>query len=198
MNNAPGTRPAPILLAAGTTCALALAGCGGNAATGTSPTWRSAGASMSRSAPAGRVLPALDGVYVSDVTPAEVLSHGSADALDENFGHFVFVFDNGINVDGQESAHACTWSVHSVIIHGPGVITLPTLAAGGIAPNNANAKVGEPVDLIRWTLYRGVLTLDPYSPGPFWIKPFRQVSRTPSRAWFSHRCPPPADALKPG
>jgi hypothetical protein len=88
--------------------------------------------------------------------------------------------------------------VHSVTIQGPGVITLPTLAAGGTAPNNANAKVGEPVDLIRWTLYRGVLTLDPFSPERFWIKPFRQVSRTPSLAWFSHRCPPPADALNRG
>jgi hypothetical protein len=137
-------------------------------------------------------------VYIADVTPAEVLSHGSPDALDENFGHYVFVFENGINVQGQESAHACTWSVHLVISQGPDVITLPTLAAGGIAPNNANAKVGEPHDMIRWSLYRGVLTLDPFSPERFWIKPFRQVSRTPSVAWFSRRCPPPADALKRG
>lgn len=197
MSSGPRTRPGTVALsvATGLTCALGLAACGNSAATVTSNEHQQVGPSTTGSKSSGRELAALDGVYVSDVSPAEVLSHGSPDLLDENFGHFVFVFDHGINVQGQESAHACTWSIHAVTDRGPGAIALPTMAAGGIAPNNANAKVGEPEETLHWTLHRGVLTLDPYSPDRWWIKPFHQVSRTPSLGWFSRRCPPPADAL---
>jgi hypothetical protein len=193
----------PLLVTTAMGCALLLTGCahpgpsgsGASHPTGAPTTGAATGSAGTTST---RTLPALDGVYVADVTPAELLSHGSPDALDENFGHFVWVFDNGINVQGQESPHACTWSVHSVTDHRNGLFTVSTLAAGGIAPNNGNAKVGEPDGTLRWTLYRGILTLQPTSPERFWIKPFRQVSRTPTLTWFSHRCPPPAGALKPG
>ena len=185
------------LLATAAACAPVLGGCGTSQSGAPAGPGGATASSRSRTT-AGRVLPALDGVYVSDVTAAELLSHGSTDALDENFGHFVWVFDNGINVQGQESAHACTWSVHSVTDDHHGSFTLSTLAAGGIAPNNANAKVGEPDGTQRWTLYRGVLTMVPTRPETFWIKPMRQVSRTPGNAWFSHRCPPPPRWLKRG
>src|SRR5690242_11939249 len=72
------------LLATAAACAPVLGGCGTSQSGAPAGPGGATASSRSRTT-AGRVLPALDGVYVSDVTAAELLSHGSTDALDENF-----------------------------------------------------------------------------------------------------------------
>jgi hypothetical protein len=49
-------------------------------------------------------------------------------------------------------------------------------------------------------VYRDTLTVTPVkgaiSPSNFREKPWRRLSSTPSRRFFSKRCPPPAAALR--
>ena len=70
---------------------------------------------------------------------------------------------------------------------------------GGIAPSGAENKPGE-FFVFGFSAYRDTLTVTPVegeiSPRNFRAKPWRRLSDTPSRRYFSKRCPPPAAALR--
>lgn len=127
----------------------------------------------------------LDGVYRKTLTPVQAHSK-----VDENFGTFVRVFDNGRFAITQESRKACTWVFGTYLVRGKNIHFL-VQDGGGIAPNNAGGKPGEAVDL-QWNLYRGSLSLpSPPGQGPVEFGAYRKLSATPSSHYFSHRCPPP-------
>jgi TRAP-type C4-dicarboxylate transport system substrate-binding protein len=135
----------------------------------------------------------LDGVFESNVTAQELLSHGSPDATAENIGHIVWVFDRGRVVQGQESKDGCTWGYGTFAVSGR-QITFDMINGGGIAPNNAGTKPGDH-GVMTWNFYHDILTLSPTVPGRYWIKPMRRVQTTPTAALFSRRCPPPDAAF---
>jgi TRAP-type C4-dicarboxylate transport system substrate-binding protein len=135
----------------------------------------------------------LDGVFESNVTAQELLSHGSPDATPENIGHIVWVFDRGRVVQGQESKDGCTWGYGTFAVSGEQV-TFDMINGGGIAPNNAQTKPGDH-GVMAWNFYHDILTLTPTVPERYWIKPMRRVQTTPTAALFSRRCPPPAAAF---
>jgi TRAP-type C4-dicarboxylate transport system substrate-binding protein len=135
----------------------------------------------------------LDGVFESNVTAQELLSHGSPDATPENIGHIVWVFDRGRVVQGQESKDGCAWGYGTFAVSGEQV-TFDMINGGGIAPNNAQTKPGDH-GVMAWNFYHDILTLTPTVPERYWIKPMRRVQTTPTAALFSRRCPPPAAAF---
>jgi TRAP-type C4-dicarboxylate transport system substrate-binding protein len=132
----------------------------------------------------------LDGVWQMDTAP-------SADGLAENWGHWIFVFDHGKFADTQENQNACTWGYGTFTVRGDKTSWKFT-DGGGIAPNNAMNKPGE-FFAFHLSSYRDTLTLKPVqgeiSPENFRAKPWRRLSSSPTRRYFSKRCPPPADAL---
>jgi hypothetical protein len=69
---------------------------------------------------------------------------------------------------------------------------------GGIAPNDATNKPDE-FFVFDFSAYRDTLTVTPVkgeiSPLNFRAKPWRRVSDTPLRRYFSKRCPPPRCAV---
>jgi TRAP-type C4-dicarboxylate transport system substrate-binding protein len=117
--------------------------------------------------------------------------------VSENYGDWIFVFDRGHFADTQEYLDACTWG------YGTLTVTRPQMAwtftdGGGIQPHGAANKPGE-FFRFGWSLYRDTLTLTPVqgavSPLNFRGRPWRRLSTTPSRNYFSKRCPPPPNAL---
>jgi TRAP-type C4-dicarboxylate transport system substrate-binding protein len=136
---------------------------------------------------------ALDGVWRMDTDP----SAAGREGLDENWGHWIFVFDHGKFADTQENPKACTWGYGTFAVRG-NQTSWNFTDGGGIAPNNAMNKPGE-FFVFDLSSYRDTLTLKPVpgeiSPVNFRAKPWRRLSSTPSRRFFSKRCPPPAEAL---
>jgi TRAP-type C4-dicarboxylate transport system substrate-binding protein len=136
---------------------------------------------------------ALDGVWRMDTDP----SAAGAEGLDENWGQWIFVFDHGKFADTQENPKACTWGYGTFAVRG-NQTSWKFTDGGGIAPNNATNKPGE-FFVFDLSSYRDTLTLKPVhgeiSPVNFRAKPWRRLSSTPTRRYFSKRCPPPADAL---
>jgi TRAP-type C4-dicarboxylate transport system substrate-binding protein len=151
------------------------------------PGCRASGQSVSQSSP-------LDGVY-------RVAFEGAPRAFAENFGTWTYVVDHGRFAFTQENKQACTWAYGTFSVRGQRVDWTIT-DGGGIAPNNALNKPGEFFSF-GWSLYRDALTLTPIkgpnsndiSPMNFRVKPWHRISTTPSRRYFSKRCPPPAAAL---
>jgi TRAP-type C4-dicarboxylate transport system substrate-binding protein len=133
---------------------------------------------------------ALDGVWQMD-TPS------TSDPLAENWGHWIFVFDHGKFADTQENKDACTWGYGTFSVRGDKT-SWRFIDGGGIAPNNAANKPGE-FFVFALSSYRDTLELDPVrgqiSPANFRAKPWRRLSSSPTRRYFSKRCPPPAEAL---
>jgi TRAP-type transport system periplasmic protein len=98
----------------------------------------------------------------------------------------------------QENPDACTWQYGTFDVDGNRMSWTFT-DGGGIAPNYAYNKPGE-FFVFDFSAYRDTLTVTPVkgeiSPLNFRAKPWRRVSDTPSRRYFSKRCPPPAAALR--
>jgi TRAP-type C4-dicarboxylate transport system substrate-binding protein len=119
------------------------------------------------------------------------------DIEDENWGHWIYVFDRGSFAITQENQTACTWGYGTFAVDGNRMSWTFT-DGGGIAPNNATNRPGE-FFVFDVSTYRDTLKLTPVegeiSPLNFRAKPWRRVSGTPSRRHFSKRCPPPAPAL---
>ncbi len=134
---------------------------------------------------------ALDGVWRMDTSAV------GAEGMDENWGHWIFVFDHGKFADTQENRKACTWGYGTFAVRG-NQTSWKFTDGGGIAPNNATNKPGE-FFVFDLSSYRDTLTLKPVhgeiSPVNFRAKPWRRLSSSPTRRYFSKRCPPPADAL---
>src|SRR3954454_2853947 len=143
-----------------------------------------------RASAPGAARTALDGVWRMDTA-------SSTDELAENWGHWIFVFDHGTFADTQENRDACTWGYGTFTVRGD-TSSWKFTAGGGIAPNNAMNKPGE-FFAFALSSYRDTLKLIPVqgqiSPLNFRAKPWRRLSSTPTRHYFSKRCPPPAEAL---
>ena len=81
------------------------------------------------------------------------------DYLDENWGHWVFVFDHGRFAITQENETSCTWGYGSYAVNGSR--TAWTFKdGGGIAPNTATNRPGE-YFVFDVSTYRDTLTLTP-------------------------------------
>jgi TRAP-type transport system periplasmic protein len=148
---------------------------------------------------AGKADP-LDGVYQFTDTAAELQAAPGAstgDVVPENYGTWTLVLDRGRFAITQEDAQACTWGYGTFAVKGNRMDWLFT-DGGGIAPDNAANKPGE-FFTFRWSLYRDMLTLAPVagavSPLNFRVKPWARISTTPSAAFLSKGCLPPAGAL---
>ena len=152
------------------------------------------GCQVAREAPASDGRTKLDGVWTMDTDR----SASAPEYFPENWGHWVFVFDRGRFAITQENKASCTWGYGKFDIHGNRTSWTFT-DGGGIAPSDAYNRPGE---FFKFDLsaYRDTLTLTPVkgaiSPGNFRDKPWRRISETPSRRYFSRRCPPPAAALR--
>jgi hypothetical protein len=98
----------------------------------------------------------------------------------------------------QENTNACTWGYGTFDVDG-NRMSWSFTDGGGIAPNNAVNRPGE-FFVFDFSAYRDTLTVSPVegqiSPLGFRDKPWRRVSDTPSRRYFSKRCPPPTAALR--
>jgi hypothetical protein len=141
---------------------------------------------------AARTRTALDGTWVMDTAR----SSAGPDFLDENWGHWIFVFDRGRFAITQENATSCTWGYGTFSVDGDKT-TWRFSDGGGQAPNNAENKPGEQFSY-RLSVFRDTATLSAVkgaiSPENFDPEPWRRLG-PPSRASFSRRCPPPEQAL---
>lgn len=142
---------------------------------------------------------ALDGVYETDVDRSDLVRAGDAvDAVPENLGHYVYVFDRGRFAFSQEDAQACTWGYGDLVVRGKSMIWRFIGGGGPKAPNDAYNKPGETFEF-RWSLYRDSLTLSPVpgatSPAPTFVDPWHRVSNQPARSYLGSDCPPPKGAL---
>jgi hypothetical protein len=120
-----------------------------------------------------------------------------SDAVPENYGHWVFVFRGTHFAITQQYQNACTWGYGKLGVTGAQMAWTFT-DGGGVTPNNAQNKPGE-YFVYGWSLYRGTLTLTSVpgqtSPFNFMMKPWHQISTTPTFSSLNKSCPPPADAL---
>jgi TRAP-type C4-dicarboxylate transport system substrate-binding protein len=152
-------------------------------------------------ASAGRGRTPIDGVYEVTTTASDLraIRAPSIDVIPENWGKWIYVFDSGRFAFSQEDKEACTWGYGKFSVKGEQ--TAWSFLDGGEAfgPNNAFNRPGE---FLRfgWSRFRDTLTLTPVkgavSPHNFRAKPWHLVSSTPSRRYFSKKCPPPRKALK--
>jgi hypothetical protein len=144
--------------------------------------------------PAGEPTP-IDGVYRMTTKFGD--SPADSTPVAEDYGNWIFVFDRGRFAITQEYKDACTWGYGTLTVSGHEMAWTFT-DGGGVTPNNAVNKPGE-FFRFGWSIYRGTLTVTPVkgavSPLNFRGKPWRRISATPSRRYFSTRCPPPATAL---
>jgi hypothetical protein len=125
-------------------------------------------------------------------------SAAGREGFDENWGRWTYVFDRGRFAITQENEKACTWGYGEIAGREKRMSWLFT-DGGGTAPNGAADKPGE-YFVFDFSAYRDTLTPTPVngeiSPRVFRDKPWRRLSETPSRRYFSKRCPPPAAALR--
>ena len=107
------------------------------------------------------------------------------------------VFDHGAFAITQENREACTWGYGTFTVDG-NRMSWNFTDGGGIAPTGAENKPGE-FFVFDFSAYRDTLTLTPVkgeiSPLNFRDEPWRRLAKTPSRQFFSTRCPPPDGAL---
>jgi TRAP-type C4-dicarboxylate transport system substrate-binding protein len=145
-------------------------------------------------APASGAVTKIDGVWRMDTDRRAAAPEGLA----ENWGHWIFVFDRGRFAITQENSAACTWGYGKFAVAG-NRMSWTFKDGGGIAPNGAANKAGE-FFVFDFSAYRDTLTVTPVqgeiSPLNFRAKPWRLLADTPSRRFFSERCPPPAAALR--
>ena len=149
---------------------------------------------VSATTPGTGAATALDGVWSMDTGPEAA----RPDQLDENWGRWIFVFDRGRFAITQENPTSCTWGYGTFIVDG-NRMAWEFSDGGGIAPNNAENRGGE-YFVFGFSAYRDTLTVTPVkgeiSPLNFRAEPWRRRATTPSRRFFSTRCPPPAEALR--
>jgi TRAP-type C4-dicarboxylate transport system substrate-binding protein len=144
--------------------------------------------------PASGAATEIDGVWRMDTDRRAA----RPDYLEENWGQWIYVFDRGRFASTQENETACTWGYGTYVVDG-NRMSWTFEDGGGIAPNDAMNKPGE-YFVFDFSAYRDTLTVTPVegeiSPLNFRAKPWRRLSTTASRGYFSKRCPPPAAALR--
>ena len=135
----------------------------------------------------------IDGVWRMDTDE----SASRPELFPENWGHWIFVLDRGRFAFTQENKPSCTWGYGKIAVRG-NRMSWTFADGGGIAPSGAENRPGE-FFVYDFSLYRDTLTITPVegrvSPLNFRAKPWRRLSETPTRRYFSKRCPPPAAAL---
>jgi TRAP-type transport system periplasmic protein len=141
----------------------------------------------------------LDGVYEVDVSRRDLVRAGDAtDAIPENLGQYVYVFEGGRFAFTQEDAQACTWQFGKLAIRGKRMTWNFIDGGGPKAPNRGYNHPGDFFEF-KWSLYRDNLTLAPVpgavSPTPSRVKPWHRLTTKPSRSYLSKDCPPPKAAL---
>lgn len=145
-------------------------------------------------APTSGAAPEIDGVWTMDTDRQAA----APENLDENWGHWTYVFDRGRFAYTQENETACTWGYGTYAVDGKRM-SWTFEDGGGIAPNNAMNRPGEHF-VFDFSAYRDTLTVTPVegeiSPLNFRAEPWRKLSNTASREYFSEHCPPPAAALR--
>ena len=140
----------------------------------------------------------LDGAYRYNLDYAELqAAHADAGEVNSsNVGTFTFVFDGSRFAETVQNPQTCIWGYGTVRLTGAKVSLL--FSSGGGTPPGAANSPGESFTL-EWSLYRDSLSMrrvpGAISPTPFIVKPWLQISTTPSRNYLSKRCPPPANAL---
>jgi TRAP-type C4-dicarboxylate transport system substrate-binding protein len=137
----------------------------------------------------------LRGVYRRHITLAQLsaLDHiPAAQELAGNWGDFVLVIDGTHFAFTQQNNRACTWQFGTFSLDKNKIEETYT-NGGGVGTNSYN-KPGE-YFVSRWSLYRGVLTLDPIVPPDVAPSRWTRVSSTPSFDALGKRCPPPRKAL---
>jgi TRAP-type C4-dicarboxylate transport system substrate-binding protein len=140
----------------------------------------------------GRATP-FDGVYHQTVTAAQdAKAEHLPQAVPENYGQFVWVFDRGRYAMTQRNATACTWAYGTAVVR-DGLFIMDVIDGGGIAPSGAVNKPGEHF-VFRPLLYHGTLTLQTVGAGPP-SQVFQRTSERPSLAVLEPHCRPPAIAL---
>jgi len=136
----------------------------------------------------------LDGVWTMDTDRSAAVP----EYFDENWGHWVFVFDRGRFAITQENETSCTWGYGTYAVNGART-SWSFLDGGGIAPNNATNRPGE-YFVFDFSAFRDTLELTAVdgeiSPINFRAEPWRLLSSTPSTEPLSTRCPPPGAALE--
>jgi TRAP-type C4-dicarboxylate transport system substrate-binding protein len=145
-------------------------------------------------APASGAATEIDGVWSMDTDRRAA----RPEYFEENWGHWIYVFDRGRFAFTQENETACTWGYGTYAVDGNRMSWIFE-DGGGITPDDATNRPGE-YFVFDFSVYRDTLTVTPVegeiSPLPFRAKPWRQLSDTASREHFSNRCPPPAAALR--
>lgn len=143
----------------------------------------------------------LDGAYRFTMTDGMLQAAGAdpGELNPSNIGTFTFVFDRGRFAATTENPQTCIWGDGTVKVAGSEISLL--YSDGGGTPRDQANSPGEQFTL-GWSLYRDSLTMrrvpGVVSPTPLVAAPWLRVSTTPSRSYFSKRCPPPANALPPG
>jgi hypothetical protein len=141
----------------------------------------------------------IDGVYRMTGTAQQLANLDHLPVSEEdpgNYGDYVYVFHHGRFAYTQESKVACSWGYGTFTVNGH-VIAWTFLGGGSIGTQ----AISKPGDFVKynWSAYRDTLTLTPVkgavSPNNFLINPWQRVSTTPTRKYFSKRCPPPRLAL---
>jgi TRAP-type transport system periplasmic protein len=141
----------------------------------------------------------LDGTWTMSETIEDVVAKGApeADALEENFGDWVFLVYRGRFAYTQRNGAACTWGYGTWQTEGNRV-QWRFVDGGGIAPNGANSRPGEVHDF-TWSLYRDTLTLGPVegaiSPANYFGQPWRRISSTPKPDRLFAKCQLPQEGI---
>lgn len=135
---------------------------------------------------------AFDGTYRMVITQQE-WRRNDPEAHPENWGTYFFVFGRSRFAFTQENASACTWAYGRYLVTGQRV-EWRFIDGGGIAPTHAQNKPGEDF-VFGWSRHDDTMTLTAISPPEIFMNPWYRVSGTPSGAYLSKRCLPPARAM---
>jgi TRAP-type C4-dicarboxylate transport system substrate-binding protein len=140
----------------------------------------------------------IDGVWRVTTTAEELVAAGDPLPIPENYGEWVYAFDDGKFAFSQQAEDACTWGYGTYAVDGDKV-EWSFVDGGGSSPNNAVNKPGERF-VFGWSRYRDTLTLTgvpgEVSPPPFTAQPWRLSDETPSASMFHPRCTPPTAAVE--
>jgi hypothetical protein len=135
----------------------------------------------------------LDGVWEMDTKYGD--EHSDPTPMPENYGHWIFVFDNGRFAETQAYLGACTWGAGTFTVKGSEMAWAFTDSGGIPSPGNQPGEFFR----FRWSIYRDTATVSAFpgaiSPQNFFGKPWHRISTVPSARYLSKRCPPPASAL---
>jgi hypothetical protein len=107
----------------------------------------------------------LDGTYRMHISTAQAVRQASgAPPVDENRGDFHYVLDRGRFSMTQKFGRSDRYTRGVYVVRGDR-FTITIQQSGGVRPTGSDEKPGEVFDL-KWSLYRGRLSLRPWHPEP--------------------------------